>query len=87
MKNEFFPKGTGFLVHEVPESIDGDKYYKAAKDIPHLVIRYEDILFQPERLINRLCHCVNGYVRSGGVILQESASKAHGNARGREQGD
>ena len=85
MRSQFIPSGAKTMVHAVPGQFDADRYYVAAQDIPHLVIRYEDILFQPERLINRLCRCVKGYVRPGGVVIQESASKGHGAARGRQQ--
>merc|ERR1719384_1204178 len=75
-----------YILHDVdPNRFDQETYYKAAENIPHLVIRYEDILFQPEKLINRLCECAGGYVRESGPIIQESAAKAHGKARGRQQ--
>ena len=85
MADHFLTEDRKVLLHDVnEEEFDMETYYKPAKDIPHLVIRYEDILFQPERLINRLCKCVNGFVREGGPIIQESAAKAHGDARGRK---
>eukprot|EP01083_Nonionella_stella_P057164 150183_1 len=75
-----------YVLHDVNKTrFDQDMYYKAAKNIPHVVIRYEDILFQPERLIKRLCKCVGGYLREGGPLIQEAAAKGHGEARGRKQ--
>ena len=83
---EMLKKDWKYLLHDVDENIfNQSRYYTAADGIPHLIIRYEDILFQPRKLINRLCECAGGYIREGGPIIQQSAAKAHGAARGRHQ--
>eukprot|EP01083_Nonionella_stella_P057163 150182_1 len=86
MQHELLNTDKRYVLHDVNKTrFDQDMYYKAAKNIPHVVIRYEDILFQPERLIKRLCKCVGGYLREGGPLIQEAAAKGHGEARGRKQ--
>eukprot|EP01083_Nonionella_stella_P256812 879733_1 len=86
MDHEFILTDKRYVLHDVDKSrFDQEMYYKAAKNIPHVVIRYEDVLFQPERLIKRLCRCVGGYLREGGPVIQEAAAKGHGKTRGRQE--
>merc|ERR1712228_613322 len=53
--------------------------------VPHIVVRFEDVLFRPSVTVDRICACVGGYRRSDGTVLDEGASKPHGKSRTRQQ--
>eukprot|EP01083_Nonionella_stella_P018805 52291_1 len=51
---------------------------------PALVVRYEDVLFHPDQVVNRICQCVKGY-RADTTLIKETASKPHGKSRNRNE--
>ena len=53
-------------------------------EVPKVVVRFEDVLFDPQEVVDRICHCVQG-VRRDGSVMVEGASKPHGGSRNREQ--
>ena len=53
--------------------------------VPHIVVRFEDVLFRPIATVDRVCACVGGYRRRDGTVLDEGASKPHGKSRTRQQ--
>ena len=61
--------------------IDGRKY-------PYLIVRFEDMLFRPQSVVTQFCKCLGkcklqSDVDPQHVIIQEEASKGHGNPRNR----
>eukprot|EP01084_Bolivina_argentea_P171917 297828_1 len=58
-------------------------FYKPVK-LPHIVIRFEDILFRPEDVVDKVCQCVGGF-RTEDTWLQENAAKRHGKSKTRQQ--
>ena len=54
-------------------------------ELPHIVIRFEDVLFRPSVVVDRVCECVGGYRKLNGTILQENAAKRHGKSKTRQQ--
>ena len=53
--------------------------------LPHIVVRFEDVLFRPVGVVDRICECVGGYRRKDQTILNEGASKRHGKSKTRQQ--
>ena len=57
-----------------------------APDIPFVIVRFEDILFSPKALVQRLCRCVGGVSRNENeIIVHEQRLKSHGHSRDRQQ--
>merc|ERR1719487_804286 len=63
------------------------EYYKP--DVPSLMIRFEDLLFTPERTITEVCECMGLVANSGPSFkVLESTSKwgqGHGHPHNRSQ--
>eukprot|EP01084_Bolivina_argentea_P072401 131457_1 len=51
---------------------------------PTVIIRFEDLLFYPDQVVNRLCKCVGGYRRKK-TILRYDSNKPHGESRNRTE--
>jgi len=59
--------------------------YRTA-DFPHLIVRFEDLVFHPEEVTKQVCHCAGGEMRKDGkfIYIVDSAKKgkaAHGKNR------
>ena len=39
---------------------NGEYYVRMDRSIPHVIIKFEDLLFRPHDIIFELCQCVNG---------------------------
>lgn len=53
-------------------------------NFPTVVVRFEDLLFNPQQIVDRLCKCVGGYRRND-TKLRQTANKPHGNSRNRSE--
>jgi len=59
--------------------------YRTA-NFPHLMVRFEDLVFHPEEVTKQVCHCAGGEMRKDGrfIYIVDSAKKgkaAHGKNR------
>lgn len=52
--------------------------------MPHIVLRFEDVLFRPKLIVDKVCKCVNGYRRSDTKLI-DKAAKPHGKSKTRKQ--
>ena len=53
-------------------------------EIPTIMVRMEDGLFNPRKMVDTLCDCVGGIKRKN-LYLRSGKSKKHGSAKTRQQ--
>lgn len=54
------------------------------RTIPTIVIRFEDILYKPQQIVNFFCNCIGG-LKKKDVYVNNQSAKPHGNSRSRIQ--
>ena len=52
--------------------------------IPTIIVRFEDLLFRPEKLTQNICNCIGGVTRKNMNIIDKKG-KSHGQSRSRTQ--
>jgi len=59
-------------------------YYQEWIDapFPFLIARYEDLLFRPKEVVQKVCHCAGGKLRNDGFHHMQKSSKNHGKGAG-----
>lgn len=61
-------------------------WQKPSTDIAYLVIRFEDLLFRPKELAQRVCNCAGGQPKPmGEMVILEAPAKRHGYSNNRSQ--
>ena len=69
------------------EIMNESKVMMTNVNVPTIVVRFEDVLFHPDQIINRVCNCVGGYARQNETVMRQSASKMHGDSRNRSEAE
>jgi len=60
--------------------------YHDTKEFPRIIVRYEDVLFRPEEIVNDICTCAGGTMKPN-FINQEATAKNHGTGNGKKQSE
>ena len=80
-KNLNFTRHHASLVHFWNEWY-GEYYRLTASELPHLMVRMEDLLFFPDEVVPKMCECVGGKLRnatsSTGVNIPVTSTKSTG---------
>jgi len=84
-----FYKATNTTQHDTLVGFWNDWYgdYIAAKEFPRIIVRYEDILFHTTEVVQQICKCGGGTLKTDGIISLIAASAkgsegAHAGANG-----
>eukprot|EP01084_Bolivina_argentea_P123555 218957_1 len=77
---ELFNRNDSFIL----KNYQNPMRYIPQSDVPHVVIRFEDLLFFPDIIGSKLCECVGGVWNKEFVVLNYS-SKTHGKSRNRSE--
>eukprot|EP01083_Nonionella_stella_P015285 42767_1 len=69
------------IIHEF-----GDEVFIPAQYVPRIVIKFEDILFNPKLVVQRICGCVGGSMNTSAFVgIPGKPAKTHGESRNKEQ--